>query len=206
MPAKPSSSITDPRGTSPSERIMSSPGVRSHARPDADPTWAGRQTTAATAADSTSGWLATEPTGRNDTNPWPTSGLSSIDGSVSEPFTERDSVDASTRRSRVSIAATLSLISGTLAVAATLTGLLAPLGFVAGVIGVLFGVFGLYAVRRPGINGHGLVALGLLFGLVAIAVSAFAITHSVSWISNRSDEIASVHNWLNNHFHWLRRW
>ena len=42
--------------------------------------------------------------------------------------------------------ATLSLIAGTLVVAATLTGPLAPLGFVAGVLAVLFGVFAVYAV------------------------------------------------------------
>jgi hypothetical protein len=33
-----------------------------------------------------------------------------------------------------------------------------------------------------------------------------AITHATSWLSNRTDEIAVLHNWLNNHFHWLRRW
>src|SRR5262249_26039377 len=71
MPGKPSSSITDPRGTSPSERIMSSPGVRSHARPEADPTWPGRQTTPAAAPDSTGSWLTTEPKDTQDTNPWP---------------------------------------------------------------------------------------------------------------------------------------
>jgi len=185
---------------------MSSPGVRSHARPEADPTWPGRQTTPATAPDSTGSWLTTQPKDTQDTNPWPAAGLGSTDGSVTEPWTERDSADASTRPSRASVAATLSVIAGTLAVAATLTGLLAPLGFVAGVIGVLLGVLGLYAVRRPGVNGAGLVALGLLFGVVAIAASLLAMSHSVSWLSNRSDEIVSVHNWLNNHFHWLRRW
>jgi hypothetical protein len=102
--------------------------------------------------------------------------------------------------------ATLSLIAGTLAVAATLTGLLAPLGFVAGVLAVLFGVFAIYAVRRPAVNGHGLIALGLLFGVVAVGLSVLAMNHSVSWLSNRTDEIAVLHNWLNDHIHWLRRW
>ena len=61
-------------------------------------------------------------------------------------------------------------------------------------------------MRRPAVNGHALVGLGLLFGFIGIALSVLAMSHAVSWLSNRTDEIAVLHNWLNDHFHWLRRW
>ena len=123
---------------------------------------------------------------------------------VAEPVTEP--VTDSKRWAHVSGMATLSLIVGTLAVAATLTGLLAPLGFAAGVAAILIGIIALYAVRRPGVTGHTLVGLGVLFGLVAIVLSVLAMNDSVSWLSSKTDEIATVHNWLNDHMHWLRRW
>ncbi|HEU0237771.1 MAG TPA: hypothetical protein VFR11_00630 [Micromonosporaceae bacterium] len=115
-------------------------------------------------------------------------------------------VATTTGWTRVGAAATLSLIAGTLAITATLTGLLAPIGLLAGVIAVLLGVLAFYEVRRPGVTGHSLVGLGVLFGLVAIVLSILAMTGAVSWLSNKTDEIAVLHNWLNDHFHWLRRW
>jgi hypothetical protein len=125
-----------------------------------------------------------------------------------EPVTEPvpEPVTDSKRWAHVSGMATLALIVGTLAVAATLTGLLAPLGFAAGVAAILIGIIALYAVRRPGVTGHTLVGLGVLFGLVAIVLSVLAMNDSVSWLSSKTDEIATVHNWLNDHMHWLRRW
>jgi hypothetical protein len=127
---------------------------------------------------------------------------------AAEPVTEpvSEPVADTKRWAHVSGMATLSLIVGTLAVAATLTGLLAPLGFAAGVLAILIGIIALYAVRRPGVTGHTLVGVGVLFGLVAIVLSVLAMNDSLSWLSSKTDEIATVHNWLNDHIHWLRRW
>jgi hypothetical protein len=128
-----------------------------------------------------------------------------VDGtSIGEPVTEP--VAELPRRMHVSAAATLSVVVGTLAVAASLTGLLAPLGFAGGILAVLIGVVAVYAVRRPAVAGHSLVGLGVLFGLVAIVLAVLAMTGSVGWLTKSSDEIATVHNWLNDHMHWLRRW
>jgi hypothetical protein len=128
-----------------------------------------------------------------------------VDGTrIGEPVVTEPVVTP--RRVHVSGAATLSLIIGTLAIAATLTGLLAPLGFAAGILAVLVGILALYAVRRPAVAGHSLVGLGVVFGLVAIVLSVLAMGGSLSWLSKSNDEIATVHNWLNNHMHWLRRW
>jgi hypothetical protein len=123
-----------------------------------------------------------------------------------EPTEVRETDRAAKRWVHVSAMATLSLIVGTLAVAATFTGLLAPLGFAGGVLAVLIGLLALAAVRRPAVTGHTLVMLGILFGVVAIALSLLAINDSLSWLSNKTDEVSTVHTWLNNHIHWLRRW
>ncbi len=106
----------------------------------------------------------------------------------------------------VSMLASLSLIAGTLAVAATLTGLLAPVGFAAGIVAALLGIFALPGLRRRNVTGHGLMVLGILFGAFAIVLSLLAINGDISWLSSKTDEIAKVHNWLNDNMHWLRRW
>ena len=204
-----SSSVTDSGDATPGEqeeRIMSSPGIR---RPQAwestDATGPVARTNRLGADWSAGSWGAPERADAPNSDPWPPGALTPANVTVPEPVTEREPL-AAPGRTRASAIATLSLIAGTLAVAATLTGLLAPLGFVAGVVAVLFGVFALRAVRSPNVNGRGLVSLGLLFGFAAILLSVLAITHATSWLSNRTDEIAVLHNWLNNHFHWLRRW
>jgi hypothetical protein len=138
----------------------------------------------------------------DQTEPMPTAepGAEPVTEPVAEP------VGDSKRWTHVSALATLSLIVGTLAVAATLTGLLAPLGFAAGVLAVLIGILALYAVRRPAVTGHTLLGIGVLFGLVAIVLSLLAMNHSLSWLDSKKDEIATVHTWLDAHIHWLRRW
>src|SRR5262245_13601048 len=78
-----------------------------------------------------------------------------------------DEVEGPALWAHVSFTATLSLIAGTLAVAATLTGLLAPLGFAAGVVAVILGLISIAGVGRPHVTGHGVVLTGLAFGVVA---------------------------------------
>ena len=137
---------------------MSSPGNR---RPqvweNADATGPVARSNRIGADWSAASWGATEEADARNSNPWPPGALTPANVAVAEQMTERESLAAPVRPTRASGLATLSLIAGTLAVAATLTGLLAPLGFVAGVIAVLFGVFALHAVRRPTVNGRGLV-------------------------------------------------
>lgn len=214
-----SSSTTHPDETvadEPDGRIMSSPGARrARVGENADATrpMARTNDVGADRSAPAARWGAADQTDADNTDPLPpgTVGsagdtVGSAGDTVTEPATEHGAVVASKRWAHVSGMATLSLIAGTLAVAATLTGLLAPIGFAVGVLAVLFGILALFGVQRAGVTGHGLVGLGLLFGVVAIVVSVLAMSHSVSWISNRTDEIAVLHNWLNSHVHWLRRW
>ena len=117
-----------------------------------------------------------------------------------------DDVQTPAGWAHVSFTAALSLVAGTLAIAATLTGLLAPLGFAAGVVAATLGLISIASVGRPHVTGHGVVLTGLVFGVVAIVLSLLAINGQLSWLSSKTDEIAVVHNWLNDHMHWLRRW
>jgi 1,4-dihydroxy-2-naphthoate octaprenyltransferase len=110
------------------------------------------------------------------------------------------------RWAHVSALASLTLVVGVLAVAATMTGLLAPIGFAAGVLAVLLGAVATYSITRPNVTGHGLVVFGVLFGVAAIVLSLLAINGQLSWLSNNTNEITNLHNWLNDHMHWLRRW
>ena len=123
--------------------------------------------------------------------------------------TEPDaSIDEPVRRpgwAHVSALATFSLVVGVGAVGATLTGLLAPVGFAGGVLAVALGLIAMVGVRRPAVTGHSLVGLGVVFGLAAIALSVLAMTHQFSWLSSNTDEVARLSTWLDNHITWLRR-
>jgi hypothetical protein len=107
---------------------------------------------------------------------------------------------------RVSAWAALGLIVGVVAVCVTLTGLLAPEGLALGVIAVLVSIRGIVGASRPGITGHSLAILGVLAGLTAAGLGWAAITGRISWLSSRTDEVASWHTWLLAHFPWLDRW
>lgn len=122
-----------------------------------------------------------------------------------EPVVEREPAE-STRWAHVSTVASLTLVIGTLSVAATLTGLLAPIGFAAGVLAVILGALATYSIGRPNVTGHGLVMFGVLFGIISIVLSLLAINGQLSWLSSDTNEITTVHNWLNDNMHWLRRW
>jgi hypothetical protein len=129
---------------------------------------------------------------------------------VEEPVAERPVVDEPVEERRrwahVSMLATLSMIIGVLSVAATLTGLLAPLGFAGGIVAALLGIFAVPSVSRRHVSGHGLMMFGVLLGVVAVVLSLLAINGELSWLNSNTDEVATVHTWLNDHMHWLRRW
>jgi 1,4-dihydroxy-2-naphthoate octaprenyltransferase len=122
-----------------------------------------------------------------------------------ESVVERESAQ-SKRWAHVSLLASLTLVIGTLSVAATLTGLLAPIGFATGVLAVILGALATYSIGRPNVTGHGLVTCGVLFGVISIVLSLLAINGQLSWLSSDTNEVTTVHNWLNHNMHWLRRW
>jgi hypothetical protein len=115
-------------------------------------------------------------------------------------------VEPKRRWAHVSFVATLCFFVGTVAVAATLTGLLAPFGFALGVLAVLFGIVATFPINRSGVTGHSLVGLGVFFGLVAIVLSVLAMGGDLNWLSSKTNEITVVHNWLGVHMSWVNHW
>jgi hypothetical protein len=109
-------------------------------------------------------------------------------------------------RVRVSLAATLGLIISVVALCATLTGVLAPEGLALGVLGFLISVGGLVAAGRPGVAGHTVATLGVLFGLAAAALAGLAMTGDFAWPNSRTNYVNEWHDWLVAHWSWLSRW
>ena len=138
MCGRSSSSVTDSGEITPGEqeeRIMSSPGMR---RPQVwetvDATGPVSRTNRIGADWPAASWGTTEQADVRNADPWPPGALTAANIPVTEPSTEREASAPPTRRTRASVVATLSLIAGSFGVAAALTGLLAPLGFAAGVV------------------------------------------------------------------------
>jgi hypothetical protein len=121
---------------------------------------------------------------------------------VDEPAT----VDERPRWAHVSAMATLGLILGVAALAATLTGLLAPEGVALGVIGGAVAAGGMVGASRRGVTGHSLALLGLVASLGAILLGVLAIGGELSWLDSKTDEVARVHNWIVAQLPWLKRW
>lgn len=110
------------------------------------------------------------------------------------------------RWTHVSAWATIGLITGLVAVAASLTGLLAPEGIALGVVSMLICLIGWRSVRRPHVTGHSLVLIGLLSAMAAIVIGVLAITGDFPWPSSDTNEIDRLHTWLDAQLPWLERW
>jgi hypothetical protein len=126
---------------------------------------------------------------------------------VQEPPAAEDTVTAAPERPRwahVSAMATLSLIIGVVAVAATLTGLLAAEGIVLGVIGGAVAAGGLVGASRRGVTGHSVALLGLVASLAAILLGVLAIGGELSWLDSDTDEVGRLHTWLLSQLPWLK--
>jgi hypothetical protein len=115
-------------------------------------------------------------------------------------------VETAPRWVRVSAFATLGLIVGVAALAATLTGLLAPLGVAAGVVGGAISAGGLVGASRRGVTGHSIALLGLLASLAAIVLGVLAMAGYLPWLDSRTDEVARLRDWFDTRFTWMKNW
>jgi hypothetical protein len=120
-----------------------------------------------------------------------------------EPTTE---VVERPRWAHVSALATVSLIVGVAAIAATLTGLLAPEGAALGVIGGALAAGGLVGASRRGVTGHSVALLGLVASIGAILLGVLAISGQLSWLDSSVNEVTRLHNWIDVQAPWLKRW
>jgi hypothetical protein len=110
------------------------------------------------------------------------------------------------RWTHVSAWATIGLITGLVALATSLTGLLAPEGIAVGVLGIMVCLIGGGSVRRPHVTGHSLVLIGLLTATAAIVIGVLAVTADFGWPTSNTNEIDRLHTWLNDHWPWLEHW
>jgi hypothetical protein len=107
---------------------------------------------------------------------------------------------------RVSAFATFGLIVGLVALAATLTGRLAPVGVALGVLGGAISAGGLVGASRRGVTGHSVALLGLLASIAAVALGVMAIAGYLPWLDSRTDEVAKLRDWLDARVPWMKRW
>jgi hypothetical protein len=110
------------------------------------------------------------------------------------------------RWTHVSAWATIGLITGLIAAAASLTGLLAPEGIAVGVFSMMICLIGWRSVRRPHVTGHSLVLIGLLSAMAAIVIGVLALTGDFAWPTSHTNEIDRLHSWLDARWPWLEHW
>ena len=110
------------------------------------------------------------------------------------------------RWNRVSFGATLGLILGLTALYAVLTGVLAQVGLLVGVLGFLLASAGFAGARRAGVTGHSLAMLGMLASAAAVVLGVLAITDSLSWLSTGKDNVPLVRDWVDAHLPWIKHW
>ena len=103
---------------------------------------------------------------------------------------------------RVSIWAAAGALISVVAICATVTGLLAPVGAAIGVAATLTSLIGLRTTSRH-LAGHGLAIIGVSVGLAAIVIGAFAVTRHYTWPNSTVDEITRWHSWLVARWPWL---
>jgi hypothetical protein len=121
-----------------------------------------------------------------------------------EPATEP--VVEAPRWARVSAMATIGLIVGMVALGATMTGLLAPVGVAVGVVGGAISAGGLVGASRRGVTGHSIALLGLLASIAAIVLGVMAIGGYLPWLDSKTDEVTRARDWLNAHLTFLKNW
>jgi hypothetical protein len=110
------------------------------------------------------------------------------------------------KRPHVSVCASIGLITGVVALAASLTGVLAPLGLALGLLGTVICLASFAAVRRPHVTGHSLVILGLLTAVAAGVIAGLAMGGQYTWPDADVNEVDRVHTWMNERWSWLERW
>jgi hypothetical protein len=109
-------------------------------------------------------------------------------------------------RARASVMATIALIVGLTSVYCALTGRLAPVAVVLGVIGLLLSFVGLSATGRPRIAGSGMAVLALLLSVGGAVLGVLAMNDSATWLDSDVDQVARLRDWLDTQFTFMRDW
>ncbi|WBB54873.1 thrombospondin [Verrucosispora sp. WMMD573] len=103
-------------------------------------------------------------------------------------------------RPRASLLATLGLIVGVGGVLFVFTGALAGYGIALGAVGAVLAVLGLMATRRRHIAGKSDALLGIAFGLGAVVLGVLAMTGQYDWPTTDGDQVIRLREWLDSQF------
>ncbi|QGN47070.1 thrombospondin [Micromonospora sp. WMMC415] len=101
---------------------------------------------------------------------------------------------------RSSLLATLGLIAGVAGVLFVLTGTLAGYGIGLGAVGAVLAVLGLAATRRRHVAGTTDALLGIVAGLGAVVLGVLAMTGQFDWPTTDGDWVARFREWLDSQF------
>jgi drug/metabolite transporter (DMT)-like permease len=100
-------------------------------------------------------------------------------------------------RARVSWLAVIGLLFGTVGVLTALTGELAPIAVVAGVLGALFSVGGFVATGKRYLASRPLALLAIIVSLGGLAIAAMVYSGQFDWL-NRDNQVGWLRDWLNS--------
>ena len=109
-------------------------------------------------------------------------------------------------RARVSARCVFGLLLGIVALAATGTGLLAPVGVVLGTLAGLVALVCMIAPRRREITGRSLAVLGFMLGLAAAVLGILAMSGRLPWLTSHTNTVSELHDLVDTALPWLRHW
>ncbi len=101
-------------------------------------------------------------------------------------------------RPRASLLATLGLVVGVAGLLFVLTGTLAGYGIGLGAAGAVLAVLGLVATRRRHIAGKSDALLGIAFGLGAVVLGVLAMSGQFDWPTTDGDTVTRFREWLDS--------
>ncbi|MEU4568110.1 thrombospondin [Micromonospora sp. NPDC023956] len=109
-------------------------------------------------------------------------------------------VVAAGKKPRASLLATLGLIVGVVGLLFVLTGTLAGYGIAVGAVGAVLAVLGLMATRRRHVAGKTDALLGIAAGLAAVVLGVLAMTGQYDWPTTDGDVVNRLREWLDSQF------
>ncbi|MFV2100127.1 thrombospondin [Micromonospora sp. LOL_024] len=177
--------------------------------PTASPTTTSSPTAARRAAERTGPADTTDRDTTNDRDTTTTGDTTAKRDTTSDTTPERDAAtdavpDAPPApvgpRPRASLLATLGLIVGVAGVLFVLTGALAGYGIGLGTAGAVLAVVGLMATRRRHIAGKSDALLGIALGLGAVVIGVLAMTGQYDWPTTDGDMVVRFREWLDSQF------
>ncbi len=108
-------------------------------------------------------------------------------GRPTAAMTAEPEVEHRIKRAKTSAAAATALAIGAAAFVLTLLVLFFPVALILGVIGLLLGIVGFRATKKPGITGKGVALVGILLSLVSIV---FGAVYAAGVVTVLNDEAA----------------